>query len=124
MYIFSSSTVASSEINKFKVCIAMNQVPGTTTHNLALYYMMKTPLEENPLLERFVNGDDAYRNSRFKLIPYISKVSLVAENNQIWLKTDSHLFSHFKLMLRLVCGFREGKENEMEKYFHCVFLHD
>lgn len=36
--------------------------------------MMSTPLEEAPLLESFVKGDDAYRNSRFKLIPYISKV--------------------------------------------------
>ncbi|KAI3458973.1 hypothetical protein Pfo_015636 [Paulownia fortunei] len=50
------------------------QVPGNTTYGLALYYMLKTPLEETPLLERFVNGDDAFRNSRFKLIPYISKV--------------------------------------------------
>ncbi|KAL6552788.1 hypothetical protein OROHE_008152 [Orobanche hederae] len=49
------------------------QVPGTTTYSLALYYMVKTPLEETPLLERFVIGDDAFRNSRFKLIPYISK---------------------------------------------------
>lgn len=38
--------------------------------------MLKTPLEEHQLLHRFVNGDDAYRNSRFKLIPYISKVSV------------------------------------------------
>lgn len=53
----------------------MNQVPGATTYTLALYYMMKTPLEDNPLLHTFVNGDDAFRNSRFKLIPYISKVS-------------------------------------------------
>lgn len=53
----------------------MNQVPGTSMYTLAFYYMMKTPLEETPLLHRFVNGDDAYRNSRFKLIPYISKVS-------------------------------------------------
>lgn len=36
--------------------------------------MMKTPVEDSPLLHNFVNGDDAYRNSRFKLIPYISKV--------------------------------------------------
>lgn len=44
-------------------------------YTLAFYYMLKTPLEENPLLHNFVNGDDSYRNSRFKLIPYISKVS-------------------------------------------------
>jgi len=50
------------------------QVPGSTTYTLALYYMMDTPIENAPLLESFVKGDDAFRNSRFKLIPYISKV--------------------------------------------------
>lgn len=53
----------------------MIQVPGSTTYSLALYYMMNTRLEDSPLLESFVKGDDAFRNSRFKLIPYISKVS-------------------------------------------------
>ncbi|KAF1863509.1 hypothetical protein Lal_00030546 [Lupinus albus] len=43
-------------------------------YSLVLYYMMRTPLEGNPLLQSFVGGDDAYRNSRFNLIPYISKV--------------------------------------------------
>ncbi|KAI5648652.1 hypothetical protein M9H77_34657 [Catharanthus roseus] len=57
------------------------QVPGTTTYNLALYYMMETPLEEAPLLEKFVNGDDAFRNSRFKLIPYISKGSWIVKQS-------------------------------------------
>jgi hypothetical protein len=52
------------------------QVPGSTTYTLALYYMMDTPLEKVPLLEAFVNGDDSFRNSRFKLIPYISKVPI------------------------------------------------
>lgn len=53
----------------------MKQVPGSTTYSLALYYMMTAPVEDSPLLESFIKGDDAYRNSRFKLIPYISKVS-------------------------------------------------
>ncbi|KAL2525847.1 Pleckstrin-like proteiny (PH) and lipid-binding START domains-containing protein [Abeliophyllum distichum] len=57
------------------------QVPGTTLHNLALYYMLSTPLEETPLLERFVNGDDAFRNSRFKLIPYISQGSWIVKQS-------------------------------------------
>ena len=56
----------------------MNQVPGSRMHTLALYYMLKTPLEETPLLQDFVNGDDAFRNSRFKLIPYISKASNIS----------------------------------------------
>ncbi|KAI8563702.1 hypothetical protein RHMOL_Rhmol03G0129700 [Rhododendron molle] len=57
------------------------QVPGSTTYGLALYFMTKTPLEETPILERFVNGDDAYRNSRFKLIPYISKGSWIVKQS-------------------------------------------
>ncbi|KAI3470474.1 hypothetical protein Pfo_027137 [Paulownia fortunei] len=57
------------------------QVPGAATYNLALYYMLKSPLEETPLLERFVNGDDAFRNSRFKLIPYISKGSWIVKQS-------------------------------------------
>ncbi|XP_050208738.1 protein ENHANCED DISEASE RESISTANCE 2-like [Mercurialis annua] len=57
------------------------QVPGSTTHTLALYYMLTTPLEETPLLHKFVNGDNAFRNSRFKLIPYISKGSWIVKQS-------------------------------------------
>ncbi|KAI4334386.1 hypothetical protein L6164_019086 [Bauhinia variegata] len=57
------------------------QVPGSTTYNLALYYMMNTPAEDAPLLESFIKGDDAYRNSRFKLIPYISKGSWIVKQS-------------------------------------------
>ncbi|KAL5565708.1 hypothetical protein UlMin_028872 [Ulmus minor] len=57
------------------------QVPGSTTYNLALYYMMNTRLEDAPLLESFVKGDDSYRNSRFKLIPYISKGSWIVKQS-------------------------------------------
>ncbi|CAH8360249.1 unnamed protein product [Eruca vesicaria subsp. sativa] len=57
------------------------QVPGSSMISLALYYMLKTPLEEHPLLQSFVNGDDAYRNSRFKLIPHISKGSWIVKQS-------------------------------------------
>ncbi|XP_019175544.1 PREDICTED: protein ENHANCED DISEASE RESISTANCE 2-like isoform X2 [Ipomoea nil] len=57
------------------------QVPGSTTYNLALYYMMNTSLEDAPLLKSFVEGDDAYRNSRFKLIPYISTGSWIVKQS-------------------------------------------
>ncbi|XVE68880.1 hypothetical protein DITRI_Ditri09bG0104900 [Diplodiscus trichospermus] len=49
------------------------QIPGSPMYTLAMYYMIKTPLEDHPLLYSFVNGDDAFRNSRFKFIPYVSK---------------------------------------------------
>ncbi|OVA10121.1 Pleckstrin homology domain [Macleaya cordata] len=57
------------------------QVPGATTYSLVQYYMMTTPVKDNPLLESFINGDDAYRNSRFKLIPYISKGSWIVKQS-------------------------------------------
>ncbi|XP_061975208.1 protein ENHANCED DISEASE RESISTANCE 2-like [Populus nigra] len=57
------------------------QVPGATQYTIALYYMLKTPLEETPLLHSFVHGDDAFRNSRFKLIPYISKGSWIVKQS-------------------------------------------
>ncbi|XP_062092946.1 protein ENHANCED DISEASE RESISTANCE 2-like [Humulus lupulus] len=57
------------------------QIPGTPMHTLAFYYMLKTPLEENPSLHSFVNGDDVYRNSRFKLIPYISQGSWIVKQS-------------------------------------------
>lgn len=43
--------------------------------------MMNTPVEDAPLLESFIKGDDAYRNSRFKLIPYISKGSWIVKQS-------------------------------------------
>ncbi|XP_057427402.1 protein ENHANCED DISEASE RESISTANCE 2-like isoform X2 [Lotus japonicus] len=57
------------------------QMPGSPMYSIALYYMLKTPLEDNPLLQSFVDGDDAYRNSRFKLIPYISKGSWIVKQS-------------------------------------------
>ncbi|KAJ8510670.1 hypothetical protein OPV22_001104 [Ensete ventricosum] len=66
--------------SKFFFIVNM-QVPGSTTYSLALYYMMDTPLEDVPLLESFVKGNDAYRNSRFKLIPYISKGSWLVKQS-------------------------------------------
>ncbi|XWS07957.1 hypothetical protein CRYUN_Cryun41cG0035700 [Craigia yunnanensis] len=57
------------------------QIPGSPMYTLAMYYMIKTPLEDHPLLYDFVNGDDAYRNSRFKFIPYISKGSWIVKQS-------------------------------------------
>ncbi|KAL4313056.1 hypothetical protein GQ457_01G044720 [Hibiscus cannabinus] len=57
------------------------QIPGSPTYTLALYYMIKTPIEDHPLLYKFVSGDDAFRNSRFKLIPYISEGSWIVKQS-------------------------------------------
>ncbi|RWR96655.1 Pleckstrin domain-containing protein [Cinnamomum micranthum f. kanehirae] len=57
------------------------QVPGAVTYNLALYYMLDAPIESVPQLNSFVEGDDAYRNSRFKLIPHIAKGSWIVKQS-------------------------------------------
>ncbi|KAH8935095.1 hypothetical protein BDL97_17G012300 [Sphagnum fallax] len=57
------------------------QVPGTTCYSLVLYYMSTCPLSDSPLLENFVNGDNRFRNSRFKLIPNIAKGSWIVKQS-------------------------------------------
>ena len=50
------------------------QIPGPTTIlHIAFYYSTTAPIKDVPLLQNFVEGDDAYRNARFKLIPRVSK---------------------------------------------------
>ena len=43
--------------------------------------MVDCPIEDFPLLDKFVEGDNAFRNSRFKLIPYISKGSWIVKKS-------------------------------------------
>ncbi|KAK1409925.1 hypothetical protein QVD17_36455 [Tagetes erecta] len=53
--------------------IANFQIPGSPNYNLAAYYATRSPIKDIPLLERFIEGDDAFRNSRLKLIPHVTK---------------------------------------------------
>jgi hypothetical protein len=41
---------------------------------LVFYFVAEKPIQPGSLLDRFANGDDAFRNSRFKLIPSIVEV--------------------------------------------------
>ncbi|CAA2985116.1 Putative disease resistance protein RGA1 [Olea europaea subsp. europaea] len=68
--------------NSFTVNI---QVPGSTTYSLTLYYMMSTPIEDSPLLESFVKGDDAYLRSMQLMLHAIALNSLDLFNNWICL---------------------------------------
>ncbi|KAK0572579.1 hypothetical protein LWI29_033742 [Acer saccharum] len=47
------------------------QVPAKPNYNLVLYYACSRPVNKDSLLGKFVDGTDAYRDSRFKLIPSI-----------------------------------------------------
>lgn len=47
------------------------QVPAKPIYSMVLYYASDRPVNKNSLLGKFVNGNDFFRDSRFKLIPSI-----------------------------------------------------
>ncbi|CAL1385212.1 unnamed protein product [Linum trigynum] len=54
--------------------LAVNlQVPGKDPHNAVFYFASPDPLPAGSLLHKFVNGDDEYRNQRFKIVNRIVK---------------------------------------------------
>ena len=53
--------------------VVILQVPGSTHYSMVFYFVSKE-LVTGSLLQRFVDGDDEFRNSRLKLIPSVPKV--------------------------------------------------
>ncbi|GMH07037.1 hypothetical protein Nepgr_008877 [Nepenthes gracilis] len=49
------------------------QVPGKDHHSAVFYFSTDEPIGPGSLLDRFVNGDDSFRNQRFKLVNHIVK---------------------------------------------------
>ncbi|TKW10482.1 hypothetical protein SEVIR_6G167500v4 [Setaria viridis] len=47
------------------------QVPAKPNYNLVMYYAAERPVNKDSLLGRFIDGNDAFRDARFKLIPSI-----------------------------------------------------
>ncbi|XP_024391256.1 protein ENHANCED DISEASE RESISTANCE 2 [Physcomitrium patens] len=65
---------ASGEARKTSFIVAINlQVPGKDHHSAVFYFVTDEPIVEGSLLYRFIHQDDAFRNSRFKLINRIVK---------------------------------------------------
>lgn len=50
------------------------QVPATTHYSMVFYFVAPRVPQPGSLLQRFVDGDDSFRNSRLKLIPSVPKV--------------------------------------------------
>ncbi|KAK6137242.1 hypothetical protein DH2020_029013 [Rehmannia glutinosa] len=50
-------------------------VPGSTHYSMVFYFVAKE-LVTGSLLQRFVDGDDEFRNSRLKLIPSVPKIDV------------------------------------------------
>uniref|UniRef100_A0A0D6QSV2 START domain-containing protein n=1 Tax=Araucaria cunninghamii TaxID=56994 RepID=A0A0D6QSV2_ARACU len=56
------------------------QVPGSTHYSMVFYFVSKEPAQGS-LLQRFVDGDDEFRNSRLKLIPSVPKGSWIVRQS-------------------------------------------
>ncbi|KAL6578682.1 Protein ENHANCED DISEASE RESISTANCE 2 [Orobanche minor] len=56
------------------------QVPGPTHYSMVFYFVAKELLPGS-LLQRFVDGDDDFRNSRLKLIPSVPKGSWIVRQS-------------------------------------------
>lgn len=56
------------------------QVPGSTHYSMVFYFVAKE-LVPGTLLQRFVDGDDEFRNSRLKLIPSVPKGSWIVRQS-------------------------------------------
>ncbi|RZS06823.1 hypothetical protein BHM03_00037544 [Ensete ventricosum] len=63
--------LVASEKGLFSLVINV-QVPASTHYSMVFYFVSK-PLVPGSLLQLFVDGDDEFRNSRFKLIPAVPK---------------------------------------------------
>jgi hypothetical protein len=50
------------------------QVPAASHYSMVFYFVASNAPQQGSLLQRFVDGDDNFRNSRLKLIPLVPKV--------------------------------------------------
>lgn len=58
---------------KFLLC-CQSQVPAKPNYSLVLYYASERPINKDSLLAKFLDGNDMFRDARFKLIPSIVEV--------------------------------------------------
>ncbi|CAM0945067.1 unnamed protein product [Alopecurus aequalis] len=66
------SLVQSEAAKKIPFILVVNlQVPAKPNYNLVMYYASEKPVNKESLLGRFIDGTDAFRDARFKLIPSI-----------------------------------------------------
>lgn len=69
-----SCIVQSEAGRKLPFILVVNlQVPAKPNYNLVFYYAADRPVKKGSLLGRFIDGNDMFRDSRFKLIPSIIK---------------------------------------------------
>ncbi|KAI7743437.1 hypothetical protein M8C21_011288 [Ambrosia artemisiifolia] len=59
--------------NKSFILAVNLQVPGREHHSAVFYFATDDPIPAGSLLYRFIHGDDAFRNQRFKIVNRIVK---------------------------------------------------
>ncbi|KAL3650943.1 hypothetical protein CASFOL_007346 [Castilleja foliolosa] len=69
------NALRSSKSSKTFIVAINLQVPGREHHSAVFYFASKAdePINSNSLLSQFINGSDAFRNSRFKIVNKIVK---------------------------------------------------
>ncbi|KAG9452876.1 hypothetical protein H6P81_005780 [Aristolochia fimbriata] len=73
------ATQVASERGYFSLVVNL-QVPGSTHYSMVFYFVTRH-LVSGSLMQRFVDGDDEFRNSRFKLIPSVPKGSWIVRQS-------------------------------------------
>ncbi|KAK2993672.1 hypothetical protein RJ640_009487 [Escallonia rubra] len=69
-----SGLVQSEAGKKLPFILVINlEVPARPNYSLVLYYAADRPVNKSSLLGRFIDGTDAFRDARFKLIPSIKE---------------------------------------------------
>ncbi|MCO5606865.1 hypothetical protein L7F22_061056 [Adiantum nelumboides] len=57
------------------------QVPGSTHYSMVLYFVAKRTIPGGSMLQKFIDGDDGFRNNRLKLIPSVPKGSWIVRQS-------------------------------------------
>lgn len=86
--------------------VAVNlQIPGREHHSVVFYFSAKAnePIGSNSLLYKFINGSDAYRDSRFKLVNKIVKGPRI-------LKTAVGKYSACLIGKAVNCAYHRGSD--------------
>lgn len=87
--------------------IAVNlQIPGRDCYSAVFYFASNDLIPDGSLLHRFIHGDDAFRNSRFKIVNRIVKGPWIV-------KAAVGNYAACLLGRALVCNYHKG-ENYLE----------
>ncbi|KAF8099911.1 hypothetical protein N665_0235s0014 [Sinapis alba] len=77
------------------------QVPGKEHHHSVQYFATDEPIPSDSLLKRFIDGDDTFRNQRFKIVSQVVKGPWIV-------KAAAGRFGAFLLAKTVKCTYHKG----------------